>query len=874
MKKLVYNFIIMLGLLVMHMNASATHNRAGEITYRWIEGYTYEITVTTFTYILSQANRPSLEVQWGDGTSQIVSRVEQIILPNLYFRNKYIAQHSYPGPGSYKILMQDPNRNLGIRNIPNSVNTIFSIESTLIVNPILGKVSTPILLNPPIDKGAVGHVFIHNPAAFDADGDSLSYRLTPCTEENGNPIPGYTLPLSSHDPVHIDSLGNLTWNAPVDTGAYNIAFLIEKWKNGIKLASVERDMQINIYRTTNQAPVIDSIGNFCVLEGTSIDLDIHITDPNKDSIIAFATGGPFITGPDLAHFTLVSSKSKQGDATYHFSWQTDCFHVRNQPYQILIKAKDTLTDISLSTFRLFNINVIGKKPQNLKAKPASTSILLTWDTVVCGNVKGYEIYRRISPSGFVPDSCTTGIPRSYEFVLAGTTKSRLDTLFIDDNKGVGLSKGNNYCYRIVAIYPNGARSVASDEVCTVLVPGLPALMQVSVDKIGVADGIMRVSWLKPLRLDTLGANGPYKYLIYRSPDLYGNSLMLLDSIITGDLNDTFYLDKNINTITGPYSYKVALYNNAPGDHRLLGLQQEVASSLNLSLVGKDKEIFIDLIKNVPWINTRYIIYRYNNSTSVYDSIGYSDTTTYVDKHLTNGVNYCYQAKSIGHRDNGGIGYTNYNFSHPACTIPVDTIPPCAPILTVTSLCDSNRNVLVWNNPNHSCTNDVMGYNIYYSPLLATDLVLIDSIRNNPEDTIYIHYKTLVGCYEVTAIDSARNESRRSPKVCIDICTLYSLPNVFTPNGDGTNDIFYAKNPNGFVKKVDMKIYNRWGQLIYHTTDPLINWDGRLLNTRTMVSAGVYYYICDVYEPRLTGLEARNIVGFIYVFTNKQTVPNE
>jgi gliding motility-associated-like protein len=873
MKQFIRYLFIILCLLGLGIKASATHNRAGEITYRWISGYTYEITVTTFTYVLSQADRRELEVQWGDGTSMIVARVEQIILPNLYYRNKYVTQHSYPGPVTYKILMQDPNRNYGVRNIPNSVNVIFSIESTLIVNPILGESGTPLLLNPPIDKGAVGHKFIHNPAAYDPDGDSLTYRLTPCTEENGIPIKGYTLPLSKPDSIYIDPHGNLTWNAPVDTGFYNIAFLIEKWKHGIKLASVERDMQINIYRTNNQPPVIDTVANICVVEGTPVDLDVHITDPNNDSIIASAAGGPFITGPDSARFTLV--KSRRGNATFHFSWKTDCFHVRDQPYQVLIKAKDTLTDISLSTFRFFYVHVIGQKPVNVKTKPASTSILLSWSPVDCSNVVGYEIYRRVSTSNAVPDSCETGVPARWGFAKAGATNNRLDTVFNDDNGGKGLTKGNSYCYRVVAVYPNGARSIASDEFCTVLVPGLPALLQVSVDKIGVPDGIIRVSWVKPLRLDTIPANGPYKYVIYRSPDLYGNSLVPIDSFNTADLNDTVYLDKNINSVVGPYSYKVALYNNAPGDYRLLG-RQESASSLSLKLIGKDKEIFFDFIKNVPWINTRYIIYRQNPLTLSYDSIGYTDTASYIDRNLRNGINYCYQAKSIGYRENGGIVYQNFNFSHPACTTPVDTIPPCPPYLTVTSACDSFRNKLIWTNPNHFCANDVIGYRIYYSPILASDPVLIDSIMGNPDDTIYIHHPSIgmAGCYEVTAIDSFRNESKRSGKVCIDNCAFYSLPNVFTPNGDNKNDVFTASNPNGFVQKVDMKIYNRWGQLVYHTTDPLINWDGRFLETKTIVSPGVYYYICDVYEPRLTGLEPRNIVGFIYVFTNKQTVPNE
>lgn len=845
----------------------ATHNRAGEITFKWIEGYTYEVTVTTFTYVLSIADRPQLEVQWGDNTSSIVNRVQMVRLPNLYKKNVYIMRHTYPGPGTYHILMQDPNRNFGVRNIPNSVNTIFSIQSTLMINPILGGNSTPVLLNPPIDKGAVGHLFIHNPAAYDADGDSLSYRFTPCTEENGNPIKGYTLPKAS-DTIYINSVtGDLIWNAPMDTGYYNIAFLIEKWRKGVKLASVERDMQIDVYRTNNIPPVISPVPDYCVHAGTTIDQDIVVTDANNDSILVTWAGGPFIINPNAATMQLV--ESHRGYAKYHFQWHTGCVDVRDRAYQVLIRAKDTLNDIGLTDIKTFNIRVIADPPANLQARPGSNNVLLSWSPGQCANITGYEVYRKISPSGFAPDSCQTGLPADAGFTKIGQTKSRLDTVYIDNNNGTGLSQGNPYCYRVVAVYPNSAKSVVSEEVCTTLVPGLPALMQVSVDKTGAADGIIRVSWAKPRYLDTIPANGPYEYVIFRSQDLFGKSLVPIDSFGTTDLNDTVYLDKNLNTTVYPYSYRVDLYNNAPGDRRLLGKQQEIASSLYMKLTGKDNIVDFEFVKSVPWINTRYIIYRYNESKASYDSIGYTDNEKYTDTGLKNGVNYCYQVKSIGFREAEGLMLPNWNYSHIICATPIDSIAPCPPDLSVTSRCDSMYNALVWTNPNNSCANDVVRYNIYYSPTLDGTMDLI-ATKNSATDTTFNHYPvaSIAGCYTVTAIDSFNNESKPSIRACVDECSFYSLPNVFTPNGDEINDVFTAINRNNFVKSVNMRIYNRWGQLVFKTTDPLINWDGRDYRSKSIVSPGVYYYICDVYEPRLDGLQPRSIVGFIHVFTDK------
>ena len=92
----------------------ATHNRAGEITLKQVSDYSYEIEIATFTYTLSQADRSELEVQWGDNTVSIAPRYYKVTLPNFYYHNKYKALHTFPGPGTYTIIVQDPNRNYGV----------------------------------------------------------------------------------------------------------------------------------------------------------------------------------------------------------------------------------------------------------------------------------------------------------------------------------------------------------------------------------------------------------------------------------------------------------------------------------------------------------------------------------------------------------------------------------------------------------------------------------------------------------------------------------------------------------------------------------------------------------------------------------------
>jgi gliding motility-associated-like protein len=325
----------------------------------------------------------------------------------------------------------------------------------------------------------------------------------------------------------------------------------------------------------------------------------------------------------------------------------------------------------------------------------------------------------------------------------------------------------------------------------------------------------------------------------------------------------------LNTLVYPYSYKLELYNDDPPDNRFLIGSQEVVSSTFLEIKPADNRNIINIIKNVPWINTEYVIYRQQINSSEYDSLGITFNETYIDSGLLNGLEYCYQVKSIGWRPIAGKIYTSINYSHIACATPIDTTPPCPPVLIVNSICDSMRNELIWTNPNRYCADDVVKYRIYYSPTLTGNPYLIDSTLS-PNDTSYIHFppESLAGCYTVSAVDSFENESDPSELVCVDNCVGYELPNVFTPNGDSDND-YWKPTRSSFVEKVDMKVYSRWGILVFQTSDPDINWDGKQMNSDNIVSPGVYYYIADVYENRLTGLEVRNIVGFVYVFTEQK-----
>ena len=234
--------LFLLALLTLPAYVFATHQRAAEITFRHLSGLTYEITLTSYTNTLSPVNnaRNYLTINWGDGTSDLIPRVQSIFLPDTIRYNKYVGQHTFPGPSSspYVISCEDPNRNLGIMNIPNSVNIPMYIYSELTISPYITYDNSPILLVPPVDNACVNEPFYHNPGAYDPDGDSLSYKLVTCLCIQGMPIPGYTLPPPVNS-CHINPVtGDFSWISPPQQGEYNIAILIVEWRNGLRIGCV------------------------------------------------------------------------------------------------------------------------------------------------------------------------------------------------------------------------------------------------------------------------------------------------------------------------------------------------------------------------------------------------------------------------------------------------------------------------------------------------------------------------------------------------------------------------------------------------------------------------------------------------------------
>ena len=869
----------------------ATHNRAGEITYTWLGGLTYEVVITTYTKEDAPADRCQLTIEWGDNTSNDLLRengptgsfctppakMGQSLGNNIKL-NVYRGQHTYQAPGFYTLALQDLNRNSGINNIPNSVNVPFYITTILNVNPALGVNSSPILLNPPIDNGCVNRKFIHNPGAFDPDGDSLGYSLIDCRGLNGAFITDTYNPALVQDPVTVDpATGDFIWDTPQNQGQYNFAILITEYRKGANgiwqvVGQVTRDMQVDIGPCSNRPPELLPLGPFCVLAGENLQFTVQATDPDGDVITLTATGGPLEVVPK-AQFAQ-PTVGGNGNVQQVFSWTPGCIHVRSQPWTMSFKVEDNPSnpaEPSLVDFMTVEIYVIAPAPENPAAVAGADAITLNWDASICPNAIGYKIYRKEGFYGYVPDSCETGVPAYTGYSFLTDVNGLNSTTYVDNN---GLIRGMQYCYMVTAYFQDGAESQASEEVCSELAKRVPIITNVDVLTTSATTGQMRITWVAPKEIDSTLFPPPYSYVLQRAEGLNGGTFV--DIATLNNLADTTHLDPNLDTESKGYTYQVVF--RASQNNVAVGVS-DPASSVYLTILPVNEANKLTFNYNVPWLNERFTIYR-EGAPGVFDSIGTSTTPSFADTGLVNGQSYCYKVKALGKYTGTGLPALLINNSQIKCATPLDTTAPCTPTLSYEADCAAGTLTISWQNPTGDlCDNDIVFYNIYYKPLENDPWPTTPTVTNiSATDTTYTYSgQTIVGCYAVTAVDGATppNESTITEQICIDGCPVIQLPNVFSPNGQGVNNYFRpVRDQNGNVLFNDiatfnLEIFNRWGTLVFSTQDPDLfvetGWDGTDQTTGQPVADGVYFYIFT-YQPRsVVAQEDKVLNGTVTVF---------
>ena len=643
-------------------------------------------------------------------------------------------------------------------------------------------------------------------------------------------------------------------------------------------------MQIDVFACSNNAPQINNLNDTCVIAGSNLNFLVTATDVETNTLSLSATGGPLeVTATPPATFVSVSGP---GTASGTFNWNPSCSQVQLLPYLVTFKASDgggfTPPTGPLVNFESIFIRVIAPAPTGLTAVPSGSSIILNWNYPFCDStgsnpLKKFLIYRKNLCDPWTPGPCETGVPTYTGYSLIGTV-NYTTTTFTDNNGGAGLTNGVDYSYIVVAYYLDASQSIASDHVCAQMVRDVPIITNVSVMSTNSSTGSIWTHWVKPIgnagNLDTIINPPPYEYRLMKAPGFnpLASSFVAEFSYTYPSfsaITDTGFVSTGLNTEGIPYTYKVDFYSNG-----VFKGSTQTASSVFLSSTPADKQVNLTWQHFVPWNNYIYHIFRETTpGSAVFNLIDSTTTLSYSDTALLNEVEYCYRILAIGEYSDTTLPKPLRNYSQIKCETPIDIIPPCQPPFDVVTDCDVIQNTISWVNPNLNCTeNDAVQINIYFAPTVDDPLLLIYSTTDMSLTSymLPIYYyegvPSIAGCYAVTAVDSAiiPNESPIVNKICVDNCPEYELPNVFTPNGDGKND-FFTPLPNWrFVKDVDIKIYDRWGLLMFETNDPNVLWNGTSKDTKGKCTDGVYFYVCTVNEIRIDGIKPRILKGFVHL----------
>ena len=370
-------YLVLFGiLLVQYTQLSATHIRAAELTYRRtsMDFFTYEFTLTGYIDTGSPVRFGDGTINFGDGREEQIDLEANTFQDGTYLGKDnetelYIIKiiHTYVSPGAFRVSYREPNRNDEIVNINkgNSVQVPFYIEALVVIDPAIGANSSPEFQTNPVDRGFVGKTFTHNSWASDPDGDSLSYRLIIPFQDRDQVVPNfekpddpdfYLPPLSwsigneSADASALWELnqftGDLVWDAPGNLlknsqGAfseYNVAFVVEEWRQvqgaWRKIGYVTRDMQIIATGQLIGRP------DFQIPEETSLSVNetiretIVFTDPDDENIKVEFFGevfdldnGPMTVTPTVADLI-------DGPVVLTFEWTPLPEHLRDRPYYV------------------------------------------------------------------------------------------------------------------------------------------------------------------------------------------------------------------------------------------------------------------------------------------------------------------------------------------------------------------------------------------------------------------------------------------------------------------------------------------------------------------------------------------------------------
>ena len=333
--------------LFLFLNSNATHSLGGYITYKHLSNFNYEVTVIIYADPNSPANgRKETLISWGDGKKDSIKIVSEVLVENDLLKRTFKKNHTYPGGGNYIISLEEPNRNVNIDNIPNSINIPLYLETKLTISPIAAIKNNSISIEAdPIAIAKIGEDFKQNLAVAEPDEDILIFELVETKGANGTTVPGYFLP----DSISINrKSGEFLWKSPQQFGLFVFTIKVTECRDGNLIGSNLIDFQVRVrslptksrFLETSKLPA-DTNNNYEVFlnSNDSLELSIAFFDSllNPLELNAFSDAFDEMNKPSFMEDSL-----NTGYIRKTFKWNTNSSNLRCKPYLFTFRGNSTI----------------------------------------------------------------------------------------------------------------------------------------------------------------------------------------------------------------------------------------------------------------------------------------------------------------------------------------------------------------------------------------------------------------------------------------------------------------------------------------------------------------------------------------------------
>jgi gliding motility-associated-like protein len=783
-----------------------------------------------------------------------------------------------PLVGGYDITYQRCCRNGTITNLSSPSSEGATFTTHIPGSDVVTHNSSPRFTNlPPVFLCFTQNINFDN-SATDPDGDLLVYEL--CTPNTGgdqtNPKPTsaqetappytpvvFSPPYSSTNPMPANPAIAINSNTGLITGIPNVAGLfvfavcVKEYRNGVLLNTTSRDYQFKVLDCglpnaviSSTTPVINntlSNGTKVVCNGFNITFNgqqdvgsnyswdfgvpIVTTDVSaaQNPAYTFPDTGVYIirlittknanaTCSDTAFDTIKIQRNFKPDLTY-FPTGDQCLLNNSFNYKIIgafdpaeavftwdflnaasnnTLTGETQTNVHFNTSGYFQVKVNGKQGD---CKWSSTLPTRVWAP-------------RIDPSPFVAPLPCTGLTHPYKVSGQEFTNIKWDFGVPSITTDVATGTNVNYTYLDTGAYTITA---VANLIITNATPTITcrdtAIFQVRVTNpitLAVSDSGKYCTDDGLLQFKATGTNltgATYLWNIPQHPTPIGPAAII--SNVQFPTAGDYFIDlkaynygcaAQTNTTLHMYPNPKINYTASP----LKGCQPlEVAFTPTITAEGT---------VNYNWIMGNAQNTTYNLANPIHT---YKDTGTFYTTVMMNTLTGCIDT-----------AYDTLNK-------PIIVLPRPTAKFTVDSLVKD-----FFYDPFIKVTNKVTSpyTNLYYS---WGDVHPYTYLAN---DT---HYYAQPGNYIITqyVVNALGCSNTTSQEISIDASFQFYVPNAFTPDHDGLNDVFTAKTSG--LKEYKLNIYDRWGERVFISNDIKNGWNGRKHNSGDLLPVGVYIWHIQV-----------------------------